>query len=281
MTPETGDRVKLPAGLVARMAMAHLVDHQAGDSLVWKAEEIHKFEFQAHLVKDDVNTRVFGFEGDFWMEAIARGDLKVAGQMVGEFTLDKHTQQVRRFRAYFEGKEVGTVNKGGDIDDLTSANRPPSPLYIAMTETAPDDLIARSVAPVLRTTLKDYRSPKMDRAWQQRYGEIDQSSGETTSHLLTGGSSPAGAPPATAARAPVPAGDYTPAAAFDQAETGKVWTFGSLAPGDSPDPSSFTAYTRATNEFGGIFYFESQAGRDPHVSMNFGPITQSALLTIV
>ena len=130
---------------------------------------------------DNDKKRTFGFEGAFHFEAIERGDLKIAGQLIGEFDVDKQTRRVTHFRGYFEGKEVGTVVTGGDVWDLTCDRRPPCPLYFVMEETAGDDLVARTVAPVLRNSLGEYRSPKMGAAWERRYGKVagpEQQAGE-------------------------------------------------------------------------------------------------------
>ena len=172
--PSPDKSLRLPPAMLARLITCHIVDHQAGDALVWKPTEIRKCDFRAFVVREDEVSRTLGFEGQLRMETADETWFGISGQLVGEITLSRKTVRVDGFRAYFEGLEGGAVSeKRGDTLDDTAAKRPPSVLRIAMKEAKPDDSIANGTAPVLGTSREQYRKPTMTEQWLRRYGRID------------------------------------------------------------------------------------------------------------
>lgn len=175
LSPDAGGKVRLPPGMLARLICGHLVDHQAGDALVWKGEEIRRCDLTATLEQDSMVERRFRLTGLLQMSATANpgqdshDPYVIAGRLTTEFSVNRHSLRVERFRGYFEGTEAGRCPRG-DTYDFHASTRGGSPFRIAMVEAT--DGVAMGSAPVLRTTLQEYHSPKMTAEWQARYGIV-------------------------------------------------------------------------------------------------------------
>jgi hypothetical protein len=176
LKPNADSTVLLPPVILARLVAVHLSDNQTGSGLSWAADEIKKCEFTARLTREDAETRTFAFEGLFAMQTNDEIRFSVSGNLTGEFTVNRRSTRIERFRAYFDGMESGCLRryetrKPQRVESMDmNATRGPSPLRIAFIEAT--DEMAYNAALGHRPPVLNYMCPEMTAEWQKRYGSL-------------------------------------------------------------------------------------------------------------
>jgi len=139
-----GQSFAMPRGVVARLAVFHLVDNIRGQVWPWQPQSVSRANFTARLVRANGGARMFSFSGDYAKRDSRPpqwNDRGQEGRVEGEFEVDVTTAKITRFRAIADSLawSDATYDRNG---------APPSgryPLLTAMVEA--NDELAQRVAP--------------------------------------------------------------------------------------------------------------------------------------